>query len=178
MELWDAYDRSGKKTGLTLIRGEKIPANLYHLVSCIVVRHTDGDFLLMRRAPEKKHYPNIWEIGAGGSVLQGETAKESAHRELEEETGIASGQWSYLGRYVERDTIYEGYVCVTDHPKNQIRLQPGETSDYRWLTPEAFIAFFDSDQCIERFKRRLGSYVDTLRRQQLGFCSMVNDRQI
>ena len=97
MELWDAYDRDGNKTGETLVRGEPVPEGRYHLVSCIVVRHMDGDFLLMRRAPEKKHYPNIWEIGAGGSVVQGETPEESAHRELEEETGIESGSWSYLG---------------------------------------------------------------------------------
>ena len=163
MELWDAYDRAGRKTGETLVRGEPIPAGRYHLVSCIVVRHMDGDFLLMRRAPEKEHYPNIWEIGAGGSVVKGETAEESARRELEEETGIVRGSWSYLGRYVENDTIYEGYLCVTDWPKAQIRLQAGETVDFQWLTPASFVRFFDSDDCIDRFKRRLGAYVDTLR---------------
>ena len=178
MELWDAYDRDGNQTGETLVRGDPIPEGRYHLVSCIVVRHMDGDFLLMRRAPEKKHYPNIWEIGAGGSVVQGETAEESAHRELEEETGIRGGCWSYLGRYVETDTIYEGFVCVTGHPKEQVRLQAGETVDFRWLTAKAFIDFFDSDQCIDRFKRRLGAYVDTLRVQQKGFCSMLNDYQV
>ena len=98
MELWDAYDRDGNKTGETLVRGEPIPPGRYHLVSDIVVRHVDGDYLLMRRSPEKEHYPNIWEIGAGGSVVQGETSEQSAHRELEEETGIARGQWSYMGR--------------------------------------------------------------------------------
>lgn len=163
MELWDAYDRNGEKTGETLIRGEPIPEDLYHLVSCIVVRHTDGDYLLMRRAPEKVYCPNIWEIGAGGSVLKGETALESAHRELQEETGIDRGGFTYMGRYVELDTIYEGFLCETDYPKDQIRLQPGETVDFRWLSREAFIRFFDSDECIERFKARLGSFVDTLR---------------
>lgn len=163
MELWDAYDQYGNPTGETLVRGEPVPVDRYHLVSCIVVRHVDGDFLLMRRAPEKKHYPNIWEIGAGGSVLQGETAVESAHRELEEETGICGGTWSYLNRYVEDDTIYEGFLCVTDWPKEQIRLQPGENTAFRWLTQTEFVAFFDSDDCIDRFKHRLGAYVNTLR---------------
>ena len=163
MELWDAYDEYGQKTGQTLVRGEKIPKGLFHLVSCIMVRHTDGDFLLMRRAPEKPAYPNIWEIGAGGSVVQGEDSPESARRELLEETGIDRGTITFMGRYIEKDTIYDGYLCVTDFPKDGIVLQAGETSDYRWLTLPEFLEFFDSDDCIDRFKRRLGGFVDTLR---------------
>lgn len=31
-------------------------------------------YLLMRRDPTKPLYPNMWEAGAGGSALQGETA--------------------------------------------------------------------------------------------------------
>lgn len=163
MELWDAYDQNGNKTGETLVRGEAIPAGLHHLVSDIVVRHVDGDFLLMRRSPEKPNHPNIWEIGAGGSAVRGENAAACAHRELEEETGIDRGQWTYLSRHVERDTIYEGFLCVTDYPKDQVRLQEGETVDFRWLNREEFIEFFDSDDCIDLFKRRLGSFVDGLR---------------
>lgn len=163
MELWDVYDRDGYKQEGYLVRGEPIPEGSYHLVCCIVVRHTDGDFLLMKRSPEKEVYPNIWEIGAGGSVVQGETVEDSARRELEEETGICSGSWSTMDRYVEQDTIYQGFLCVTDVPKDSVRLQPGETVDYRWLDREAFVRFFDSADCIDRFKVRLGSYVDTLR---------------
>jgi len=163
MELWDMYDRDGRKLPGTLVRGEPIPAERYHLVCCVVVRHTDGDFLLMRRSPEKESCPNIWEIGAGGSVLQGETAEEGARRELEEETGINRGSWIYTGRYVIPGTINEGYLCITDYPKDQIRLQPGETTDYRWLSKEEFVRFFDSDACIDLFKIRLKDFVDALR---------------
>ena len=163
MELWDAYDQRGNKLEGHLVRGMPIPAGVYHLVCCIVVRHIDGDFLLMRRSPEKEHYPNIWEIGAGGSVLRGETARDSARRELEEETGIVGGQWSSMGRYLEDDTIYEGFLCVTDCQKDSVRLQEGETVDYRWLSREEFISFFDSSDCIARFRNRLGSYVDGVR---------------
>jgi len=163
MEFWDAYDRNGHKLNRTLVRGEPIPDGLFHLVCCIVVRHTDGDYLLMKRAPEKENYPNIWEIGAGGSVLQGESAEDSARRELEEETGIRSGCWSKMDRYVEADTIYEGFLCETDWPKDSISLQAGETVDYRWLDREAFVRFFDSDECIDRFRRRLRDYVGQLR---------------
>jgi len=165
MELWDAYDKNGKRTGETLVRGKPIPAGRYHLVCCMVIRHADGDFLLMQRAPEKEIYPNIWEIGAGGSALRGETAEVCALREVEEETGLTGGILQPMNRYVEEETqtIYEGFLYLTNAPKQTVRLQPGETAAYRWLSPKEFVAFFDSDHCIERFRIRLNEYVRTIR---------------
>ena len=61
MELWDAYDRElNKLGGVTLVRGEEVPDGMYHLVSEVIVKHTDGEFLLMQRAPTK-HFGGMWE---------------------------------------------------------------------------------------------------------------------
>lgn len=42
MELWDAYLEDGAPAGCELVRGEAIPAGLYHLVSEVLVQHEDG----------------------------------------------------------------------------------------------------------------------------------------
>jgi hypothetical protein len=43
MEKWDAYDRHlNKIDNLTLFRGDVIPEGVFHLVSEIIVKHTDG----------------------------------------------------------------------------------------------------------------------------------------
>ena len=47
MELWDAYDENENIVG-ELVRGEPIPTGLYHLVSEVLVKHTDGSYLLMQ----------------------------------------------------------------------------------------------------------------------------------
>ena len=57
MELWDAYDKDGRRTGGTLVRGEAIADGLYHLVCEVLVRHKDGSYLCMQRAQSKKGYP-------------------------------------------------------------------------------------------------------------------------
>ena len=84
MEYWDAYDGEFRRMeGVSLVRGEDIPAGVYHLVCDVLVRHTDGSYLLTRRDP-RKHYGGLWEATAGGSALRGETPLDCARRELRE----------------------------------------------------------------------------------------------
>lgn len=50
MELWDAYDNKFNRINdMTLVRGEPITDGVYHLVCDIIVKHTDGSYLLMQR---------------------------------------------------------------------------------------------------------------------------------
>lgn len=140
-EIWDAYDRQLQIIDkIALIRGEPIPDGMYHLVCDIVVKHTDGTYLLMRRAFEK-HCGGMWELTAGGSALQNETPLECAVRELREETGIDSSELQEIGRIVHNahHSIYVEFMCVTDWDKNAIRLQEGETVDYKWISRAALL---------------------------------------
>ena len=134
-ELWDAYDREFRKLEhRTLVRGEPLPAGVYHLVSEVAVRHVDGTYLLMQR-DTRKHYGGMWELTAGGSALAGETPLACALRELREETGLSAGALKELGRTVHEGhrSLYVEFLCVTDCPKDAIVLQPGETMGYRWV---------------------------------------------
>lgn len=70
MEIWDAYTKDFERIkDMTLIRGERIPEGVYHLVCEVLVKHMDGDYLLMQRSSEK-HFGGMWEATAGGSALQ------------------------------------------------------------------------------------------------------------
>lgn len=76
-ELWDAYDKkSNKIENTTLVRGGTIPDGIYHLVSEVIVKHTDGSYLLMQR-DLRKHHVGEWKVTAGGSALQGENGLEA-----------------------------------------------------------------------------------------------------
>jgi len=150
VEIWDAYLEDGTPANRTLVRGEPIPDGLYHLTSDILVRHTDGDYLLMQRDTAKPNYGGWFEASAGGSALQGEDKLTCAIRELQEETGIARGTFTEIGRCIIKDTIYHQYLCVTDWNKESIRLQPGETMAFQWVSEEAFAAFVNSGRMIPR----------------------------
>jgi 8-oxo-dGTP pyrophosphatase MutT (NUDIX family) len=149
MEIWDAYLPNGTLAGCDLVRGEPIPAGLYHLVSEILVRHIDGDYLLMQRDPRKSNYGGYFEATAGGSALKGEDADRCARRELREETGIDAGTLTNIGHFVSHNTIYGLFLCVTDCDKNAVKLQEGETVSYKWISEAEFISFVNSNAMID-----------------------------
>ncbi|MBE5802135.1 MAG: NUDIX hydrolase [Clostridiales bacterium] len=136
MEYWDAYDAQGNPTGGILVRGEEIPEGVYHLVASVLVQHTDGTYLLMKRHPDKPNHPGVYEASAGGSVLSGETAMEAARRELQEETGIRAGELKPLYEESAPGRIYHCFLCLTDCSKDSVTLQEGETVGYRWVDLE------------------------------------------
>ena len=134
MELWDAYDKDFRKVpNVTLIRGDAIPKGLYHLVCDIIVRHTDGSYLLMQR-DRRKPFGGMWEATAAGSALQNESPLECAMRELWEETGIRADNLIEVGTVRGFDAIFVEYLCETDCEKDCVTLQEGETVAYKWIS--------------------------------------------
>lgn len=160
MEIWDAYNQDGTLAGVDLIRGEEIPKGLRHGVAEVFVMHEDGTILLMQRDWNKEGYPGYWESGAGGSVLKGESFLEGAKRELQEETGIRADELEMIYRSITDETIYYGYLCRTDVPKDSITLQKGETIAYRWVTEIEFMKIYEEgDQFPFLLKERMKDFV-------------------
>ena len=164
MEVWDAYNRQFERIeGVSLVRGETIPDGVYHLVSDVIVRHIDGEYLLMQR-DSRKHFGGMWEATAGGSAMQGEDAVSCAIRELREETGIVSDVLIKVGQVIsdENHSIYVEFLCITDCRKDGITFQEGETSAYRWVTRDELVSMkkdalvTERMQCfIEELKNRM-----------------------
>ena len=158
MEIWDGYNKDGTLAGVDIIRGEPIPKGLWHLVCEVLVRHVDGDYLLMQRDFSKPNFGGFYEATAGGSALKGEDALTCAKRELLEETGIQALSLVEIGRFVSARTIYHHFLCTTDCDKSSVRLQEGETISYKWVSESEFIEFVNSDSFIPSQKSRYTDY--------------------
>ena len=162
MEHWDAYLADGRQAGRTLTRDEAIPAGLYHIVADVLVKHTDGDYLVMQRDFRKKGYPGMYEAGASGAILQGETPYEGALRELREETGIRADRLTFLFAASDlKETLYFSYLCLTDCAKDSVTLQEGETISYRWLSEPEFLAFIQTPDFAQGPLARWQPYLKT-----------------
>jgi len=160
MEKWNAYTEDGALINRILVRDEPIPDGLYHLVCEVLVRHIDGSYLTMKRDPTKPVYPGYYEATAGGSALVGETKYMCIARELEEETGIVCREFTEVGIMISEanNAIFHSFVCTVDCPKDSVRVQDGETVDYRWMSEDEFIEFVNSDDMIPSQKNRLLEY--------------------
>lgn len=98
MEIWDAYRADGSLAGCDLVRGEPIPPGLFHLVSEVLVRHTDGGYLLMQRDWRKEKYGGMFDAHGGRQRAQGGDAAAGGSK------GAAGGNRDYCGRADARFT--------------------------------------------------------------------------
>ena len=113
-ELWDLLDEDGMPVGATHVRGEAMPHGAYHRVVEIFTLNSKGEMLVTKRSPEKKPYPNMWEI-TGGAVVAGEDSLDAARRELREETGIVTqiGELELLLTHRSKSAFVDIYLSNT-----------------------------------------------------------------
>lgn len=102
----------------------------------------------------RKHYGGMWEATAGGSALMGESPLQCAARELFEETGILADTLTEVGRVVDGElhSVYVEYLCITDCDKNSVKLQKGETSDFRWVDKNVLLNMKSDDFVTSRMQ--------------------------
>jgi len=161
MEKWNAYNRDGKLINKILIRGEEIPQGMYHLVCEVLVKHRDGTYLCMKRSYDKKNYPGYYELSAGGAAILNEDKYTCIKRELKEETGLICNKFTQIGFMIDEDAkcLFYSFLCVVDCDKNSIILQEGETIGYKWINKEELINYINSNQIMDRQKKRYCTYL-------------------
>lgn len=171
MELWDLYDREGKRTGETWERKygnfREIPDGRYHMVVDILVQHVDGTFLLTKRDDHKDVYPGFWEASAGGAATFGEKPLEAAKRELLEETGLTAISFELVSHTFREPShsMFYSFLAVVDADKESVVLQEGETVDYKWVDSKGFIEYTESDLSIKTHNNRYTDLIDRLRKE-------------
>ena len=160
MEQWSLYNRDGMLTEKVQYRGDPIPKGLYAMGCEVLVRHTDGSYLCMKRSSAKSVYPGFYETSAGGGALWRETPYDCVKRELWEETGIVCDDFILVGKCIddERGYILYSFTCTVDIDKESIVLQNGETDGYLWMAEKEFIEFINSDKAIDTQRDRFKKY--------------------
>ncbi|WP_019124893.1 NUDIX hydrolase [Peptoniphilus grossensis] len=137
MEYWDVYDKKGKWKRRAIRKGERLKNDEYHIIVEGWILRDDGNFIIQRRALDKKSFAGMWYCSAGGSVISRETPKEGMVREFKEELGIdISEEELRLKRIItEKNTIFYIFLVRKNISLDEIKLQEEEVMDVDLADP-------------------------------------------
>lgn len=146
MELVDLYDENRVPLGRVAERHAKKAPGEYRMVVHVCIFNSLGQMLIQRRSPEKRVWPELWDVSVGGGVDAGETSRQGAEREVLEELGY---DLDLTGLRPAVTVNFEGgfddfFVVTRDLDLRDLRLQKEEVSDVRWVTLEEAMAMLDS----------------------------------
>ena len=137
MEYWDVYDKKGKWKRRAIRKGERLKNDEYHIIVEGWILREDGNFIIQRRALDKKSFAGMWYCSAGGSVISRETPKEGMMREFKEELGVdISEEELHLKRIItEKNTIFYIFLVRKNISLDEIKLQEEEVMDVDLADP-------------------------------------------
>lgn len=145
--LVDVVDDDDRVVG-TATRAEMRAEGLRHRAVYVVVRTSDDQVVVHRRADWKDTYPGAWDICFGGVLDAGEAWDDAAARELAEEAGIeADLRFLGGGTYEDDEGALNGrvYECTHDGP---YPCPDGEVVEVRTVPRPALEAFIaDRPHC-------------------------------
>jgi len=161
-EYWDLFDANRKPLGRTIKRGDAFADGEYYVCCEIWIQNSNGQFLMTQRHPNKKA-GGLWEF-TGGGVLAGETTKQAAVRELEEELGIQidESELSLLEVYQQRNYFMDIFVVKKDVDTTMLVLQPEEVVDAKWVSHEELLQMIEEKQTVWSVGLRYKQYGEKL----------------
>lgn len=161
-EYWDLYDADRKPLGRTIKRGDAFADGEYYVCCEIWIQNSRGQLLMTQRHPDKKA-GGLWEF-TGGGVLAGETTKQAAVRELEEELGVQvdESELSLLEVYQHRNYFMDIFVVKKDMDLATLVLQPEEVVDTKWVSHEELLQMIEEKKVVWSVGIRYGKYKEEL----------------
>lgn len=149
MEYFEVLNEYGEFTGKIVTREECHEKGLWHRSVYAFIFNEKGEVLLQKRSSNKKLWPNLWDITAGGHVLAGEFGMQALIREVKEELGldIKEDEIKYLvgstssnikGK-IKNNHFNECYIITKNIDISQLKLQEEEVSDVKWFTKQEIL---------------------------------------
>ena len=146
-ELSDLYDINSNKTNKTYRKGDLIPEGYYPMVVMVVIRNSNGEFLMQKRVESKG---GDWGV-TGGHPKSGETPIEGIITEVKEELGLDFSKENFIeyDSGCDGKDCYKMYFVTKDININDITIQQEELSEVRWFTMDELKGMVNSGELNE-----------------------------
>lgn len=146
-------DRKGSPIGIA----DKLPSHHadtpLHLAFSVYVFNDKGQFLVTRRAFNKKVWPGVWTNSCCGHPYPKEEILEAITRRLEYEIGMQAKDFQLLlGDYQYETPPFNGIIerefcpVYIARATSQPKPNPEETADYQWLSWQDYLVQTQADK--------------------------------
>lgn len=134
MEIVDKLNNKRQYLGKTSERSQKVLGEYKQSVHTWIM-NSDGKFLMQKRSPNKKIFPNMWSQ-TGGGVDSGETPLECALRECKEELGIdiLPDNIELVLSFRRKYDFVDVWLAKQDINLENLVLQKEEVADVKWCS--------------------------------------------
>ena len=134
MEMVDKFDNKRRPLNKTTERHEKIEGEYRQSVHTWI-QNSKGEFLIQKRTPNKKFFPNMWSQ-TGGGVDTGENTFQAAVRECKEELGIDidTKNMELIMSFKRKFDFVDVWLVKQDFDISSLVLQEDEVPDAKWAT--------------------------------------------
>lgn len=95
----------------------------------------DGKLLLGHRHPQRRWYPDVWDL-IGGHIEPGETAAGAVHRECREELAITIHEPKPIEMPFQPPQVNLHGFLVTKWDGDPVNMEPDEHDGLAWFAPE------------------------------------------
>ena len=136
MELWDVYDRNGRKTGALKEKESDYLPGEHHLAVEAWVFNSRREILIQQRSWSREILPGMWSLTTG-RIIAGEDSRRGCVRELEEELGMSvkPGELFFFRRIIREDPlIWDVYFTLQDVSLEKLSLQKDEVIQASWVS--------------------------------------------
>ncbi|MSR71262.1 MAG: NUDIX domain-containing protein [Candidatus Taylorbacteria bacterium] len=120
-----------------------------HRITSTAIIHKDGKYLIIKRAPHKKVFPNRWIVPGGGLTTDDYTTTKpttkdgqwynaieiSLRREVKEEVSLEIGKLEYLVDIAFITPANQPVICLSyfaPYLSGEVKLDE-DAVDYKWL---------------------------------------------
>jgi 8-oxo-dGTP pyrophosphatase MutT (NUDIX family) len=151
-ELWELLDGNGESKNFIDDRSNPIffEKGNYHLGADVWIVNSDKKIFIQKRSDTKKLSPSVWAM-TGGSVIYGETPKETIVRESMEELSIdvQQDELEFMTKFKTGNVWVDTYILKKDYDISKMKFDIQEVVEDKWVTWQEIDDIVNSGNFIE-----------------------------
>lgn len=149
-ELLQVVDQeNGEPTGELVPRSVLIRDRLWCRTTNIFILNEKGEILCHERSKNKERFPGAWSTHFGGHVVEGESFKIGALKELEEELGLNVNAFQLIAWRTSKKDVsriwVRDFITMYTGSIDDLVLQKSEIDSVKWMSAQEILAELESE---------------------------------